>query len=71
MAKLVKALVVLAVLVGGIAVAVHYSHASKSKSAAVVSDNKPDTAQTEKKKPKKEGMQVQEKYGFAPVGEGP
>jgi hypothetical protein len=69
MAKLVRALVVLAVLVGGIAVAVHYSNRSKAKSAAVVSDNKPDTAQAEKKKPK-EGMQVQEKYGFAPVGDG-
>jgi hypothetical protein len=68
MAKLVKAIVVLAVLVAGIAVVVHYAGASKSKSGVTASDSKPKPAQTDKKP--KEGIQPQEKYGFAPVGGG-
>jgi len=68
MAKLVKAIVVLAILVAGLAVVVHYAGGSKSKSGVTASDGQPKPAQTDKKP--KEGIQPQEKYGFAPVGDG-
>jgi hypothetical protein len=60
MGKLVKVILVLAVLVAGVLLILQYSGNSKSNSA--------NTAQAEKKP--KDGMQVQEKYGFAPVDPG-
>jgi|GEM_PF-3355093 flagellar basal body-associated protein FliL len=68
MAKLIKVIVVLAVLAAGIALVVHYSSRSESRpTAATPTKSAPD--QSQKDKPK-EGIQPQEKYGFAPVGEG-
>jgi hypothetical protein len=67
MMKLIKAVVVLAVLGVGIGLVVHYAGGSKAKSSATA-DQKAKTVQTEQKP--KEGMQPQEKYGFAPVGDG-
>jgi hypothetical protein len=67
MMKLIKAVVVLAVLGVGIGLVVHYAGGSKVKSSGAV-EQKIKTVQTDKKP--KEGMQPQEKYGFAPVGDG-
>ncbi len=71
MAKLIKVLVLLAVLVGGVIVYVQYAKKSAGKNGAAPAiaaqgqGGKP--AAGEKKK--EGGMQVQEKYGFAPVGQ--
>lgn len=60
MAKLIKVIVLLGILVAAVALYVHFSSGSKSKS---------DTP-TAKPAAKTDGPpQVQEKYGFAPVGQ--
>lgn len=67
MGKLIKAVVVLVILGAGIALAVKYTSNAKNDSGTpTVSPEKPQQDQPKKK----EGMQVQEKYGFAPVGDG-
>lgn len=58
MGKLIKAIVILAVLVGAIAIAVHYASRGSG-----------DTGTTQQQQAGEPKMQVQEKYGFAPVGE--
>jgi hypothetical protein len=60
MGKLIKGIVVLAILAAGVLLIVQYSGNSKSKPT--------NTAQADKKA--KDGMQPQEKYGFAPVDPG-
>ena len=60
MAKLIKVIVLLGILVAAVALYVHFSSGSKSKS---------DTPAA-KPAAKTDGPpQVQEKYGFAPVGQ--
>jgi len=56
MAKLIKIVVLLALIAGGIALAVHYASREKT-------DNR-----SQQPSAKKDGMQPQEKYGFAPLG---
>lgn len=62
MAKLIKTLVLLGILVAAVALYVHFSSSSKSKSDAATPD-KQKTAKTDGP------IQPQEKYGFAPVGQ--
>ena len=68
MAKAIRVLVLLAVLVGGIIVYVQYAkkNAAKNASPAVAAQNQ---AAKPGEKKKEGGIQPQEKYGFAPVGE--
>lgn len=58
MGKLVKAIIVLAVIVGAIAIAAHYINRSRESST--------NAGKQESSGPK---VQVQEKYGIASVGE--
>ncbi len=61
MAKLIKILVLLGILVAAVAVYVHFSSSSKSSSTNTTAA---------KPAAKTDGPpQVQEKYGFAPVGQ--
>lgn len=57
MGKLIKVILILAVLAGAVAVGVHYASRGSSDAGA---------SQQQAGEPK---TQVQEKYGFAPVGE--
>lgn len=66
MGKLIKIVVVLALVAGGVALAVHYAGGSGGNQDAAASDttDQPnDTGQKDK-------LQLQEKYGFAPVDDG-
>lgn len=58
MGKLIKIVILLAVVAGGIALAVHYADKKSDKSAG----DQPRTERGTK-------MQPQEKYGFAPIGD--
>ncbi len=65
MGKLIKVVVLLGILVAAVAVYVHYAKSGEDNKTAT---NMP----VQKKEPAKDGkggIQVQEKYGFAPVGE--
>ena len=69
MAKLIKVLVLLAVLVGGVIIYIQYAKKSaKDTTPAIAAQGQPGKPAAGEKK-KEGGMQVQEKYGFAPVGQ--
>jgi hypothetical protein len=63
MAKLIKTLVLLGILVVAVVLYVHFSSGAKSTSTGATVDKQKPAAKTDGP------PQVQEKYGFAPVGQ--
>lgn len=60
MGKLIKVIVVLALVVGAVLLVVYYSSGTGGED---------ETARQDSERAEKEGVQVQEKYGFAPIDE--
>ena len=65
MGKMLKVVVLLAVLVIGVLLFLQYSNKKKSDTPTAAQR----APQAEQPKAKKEGIEVQEKYGFAPAGQ--
>ncbi len=69
MGKLIRVVVLLVLLVAGVALYVHFTKSAESEQPQPAAAVQTAQQKQDGKGKKEGGMQVQEKYGFAPIGE--